>query len=190
MSLNIYILAGGKSSRMGQDKGLLQMQDKPIVQHLIETVKPLSDKIWIITENEDYLSMGIPLLKDTLPNIGPAGGIDTILQHSTARQNLILSCDMPFVVSDALEVFLKQDPSNITIAKLHGYPEVFPGIYPSHCAALWRTTVLSGVYKMSELISKFPTTFVSGEKIMEQYPHFFVNMNTPTEFEQALRWKK
>ena len=52
--MNAYVLAGGKSSRMGADKGLILLNDKPMIQYVIEQLKPLCKNIFIVTNNSEY----------------------------------------------------------------------------------------------------------------------------------------
>ncbi|MBK7964140.1 MAG: NTP transferase domain-containing protein [Bacteroidetes bacterium] len=72
---NGYILAGGKSSRMGTDKGLLMLKNKKIVEYVIDNFKPCVDQIFIVTSNDLYKQFDLPLVPDLLMGKGPAVGI-------------------------------------------------------------------------------------------------------------------
>ena len=102
-SLSIYILCGGKSSRMGTEKGLISFKEKPFVQHIIDAVSPLSDKVYLVTENQDYERFGLPLVPDLVPDRGPVGAIYTALKHTSSSWNLILSCDVPAITTRGLQ---------------------------------------------------------------------------------------
>ena len=76
------ILAGGKSSRMGQDKGFLGLEGKPMIQYGIETAQRLSNHIVVIANNKSYHSLGVPVFPDVYIKKGPLGGIHSGLTHS------------------------------------------------------------------------------------------------------------
>ena len=61
MQVGAIILAGGKSSRMGVDKGLMLLNEKPMVQHVIDAVKLIADELIIVANNENINSWGMRL---------------------------------------------------------------------------------------------------------------------------------
>ena len=97
------ILAGGKSSRMGTDKGFLLLNNKPFVQYSIDALKPLVSEIMIVSDNPDYDVFGLKRISDLTKNAGPVAGIYSGLEASTSEYNLILSCDIPLITSDILK---------------------------------------------------------------------------------------
>ena len=92
-----YILAGGKSSRMGDDKGLLLLHEKPVIQYMIDEIKKVTDDISIVTSNEKYKQFNLKIIEDTFKDKGPAAGIDAALLDAKEETIFITSCDMPFV---------------------------------------------------------------------------------------------
>ena len=95
--MTAIILAGGKSSRMKQDKGLILLQGKMMIEHIIEKAKEVTESIIIITEDPAYLQFGLPCFADTFPGKGPLAGIYSGLLHSSTVKNLVLGCDTPFL---------------------------------------------------------------------------------------------
>ena len=73
------ILAGGKSSRMGTEKGLILYKNKPFVEHIIEAMNPLVDNIIIISNNKAYKSFGFRCYEDLIKN--PLGEAKKIYSH-------------------------------------------------------------------------------------------------------------
>ena len=94
------ILAGGKSSRMGEDKGLVLLNGKPMIQYVIEALKEVVSDIIIISNNASYNKFRIPVYADLIKDKGPVGGIYTGLYHSTTELNFCISCDVPMISSD------------------------------------------------------------------------------------------
>ncbi|MBK7589705.1 MAG: NTP transferase domain-containing protein [Bacteroidetes bacterium] len=84
-ALSVYLLAGGESSRMGLDKGLIELHGKPIIGYIIDAVKQLTNDITIITSNDNYKQFKLPIIEDVYKNMGPASGIDTALHDAKKR---------------------------------------------------------------------------------------------------------
>ena len=178
MSLHAYILAGGKSKRMGEDKGLMIFKGQPLIQYVIDAVLQISDAIFIISSNHLYKQFGFPLIADLKKDLGPAGAIDTVLSHSTAKQNLIIACDMPFIDSLSIRTLIDQHHAEITVPLLNQYPEALFGIYESSIKQKWHQQVEQGLLKLSDLLSCFETNFVDGIKMSESNSKLFRNMNS------------
>jgi molybdopterin-guanine dinucleotide biosynthesis protein A len=188
-NLSAYILAGGKSSRMGTEKGLQVLNEKPIIEYIIDVCKKHTSQIHIVTKNMDYNQFQLPLIQDEIEDVGPGGGIDAVLQHSTSEKNLIVSCDMPFIDSVAIQYLLDASKSfDITIPSHEGFIEPLLGIYNKGCAQQWRTLLLQETYKLSDLISHFAVNFVESKKMLLYNPHLFANLNSPEEIKIASTW--
>ena len=116
------ILAGGKSSRMGTDKGFLMLNNKPFVQYSIDAVKPLVSEIIIVSDNSDYDVFRLKRINDITKDAGPVSGIYSGLEASKTEYNLILSCDIPFINSEVLQKLIDavDEPSEIIQAQSEG----------------------------------------------------------------------
>lgn len=100
--ITAIILAGGKSSRMGEDKGLMLFEGLPMVEHVINTVKQLTDKVIIIANDKQYEQFGVPVYEDIEKEKGPLAGIITGLSVSKTDLNWVISCDAPKVSGELL----------------------------------------------------------------------------------------
>lgn len=129
------ILAGGKSSRMGQDKGIMLFNGKSMIQHVIDAVLPLTNRIIIISNNEDYQQFGFPVFPDTYPDKGPLGGIITGLSHSQSELNWILSCDTPNLTTSLLRE-LMNNTEDESVQLTSAYDKIHPLIGTYHQSAL------------------------------------------------------
>ena len=98
----VYILCGGKSSRMKTEKGMVEYQGKTFLQWILEAVLPLTNEIKLVTQNQAYASYGFPLIGDLVEDKGPVGGIYTALSDSKFELNLILSCDIPKISTEVI----------------------------------------------------------------------------------------
>ena len=92
------ILAGGKSQRMGTDKGLLLLDGKPFVSYIYEALQPIvGENCIIVSSNPDYDCLGCTRVEDIIPTKGPRGGISTGLKYSKTKMNIVISVDAPLV---------------------------------------------------------------------------------------------
>lgn len=91
-----YVLAGGRSSRMGQDKALLELGGKPLIRHAVKKLRRVAMDVRILGADE-RLAEFAPLVPDLHPGNGPLGGLEAALAHSIFDWNLILPVDMPFL---------------------------------------------------------------------------------------------
>src|ERR1039457_2185492 len=84
-----YVLAGGRSSRMGTDKALLQLAGKPLIAHAVAKLRRICADVHILG-SKPALAAFAPLVPDLHPNCGPVGGMEAALAHSTQDWSLIL----------------------------------------------------------------------------------------------------
>jgi molybdopterin-guanine dinucleotide biosynthesis protein A len=91
-----YVLAGGRSSRMGTDKALLRLAGKPLIEHAVAKLRRVCADVDILSSNP-ALAAYAPLVPDLHPDCGPISGIEAALIHSRHDWSLILPVDMPFM---------------------------------------------------------------------------------------------
>src|SRR5262249_28993038 len=103
-----YVLAGGRSTRFGEDKALVELAGKSVLARMLEVLEQSGVPESIIVGREiRYRHLGARCIEDGWPGEGPLGGIVTALRCSLAepygsRWNLIVSCDMPFLTREWL----------------------------------------------------------------------------------------
>jgi len=90
------VLAGGKSSRMGRDKALVQLGGVTLIERAVEKLRQVCAEVVILGSNPALETYG-PLVPDLHQNCGPLGGIEAVLAYSQFDWNLLLPVDMPFV---------------------------------------------------------------------------------------------
>ncbi len=128
------ILAGGEGKRMGgEDKGLILYKNKPLIESVIEKVKPQVSNI-VISANrniEHYKKFNYPVVTDSASNQnnnyqGPLAGIAAALPLCTNEWVFIIACDMPLISDNIVSQLtnnLKNNSAeikNITIAEAEG----------------------------------------------------------------------
>ncbi len=186
--ISCYILAGGKSSRMGRDKGLILLNNKAIVQSLIEKLETSFDDIIVVSNNKDYEQFGKAVIADSVLNIGPAGGIYTALQHAKRDKIFIISCDMPFVTVDAIAFLIGQSENNeIVLPYYQKHPEPLCSVLSKSCLGLWKSNIDKGVFKLQDIMANFNTLHLHVDKIDLFKSDFFFNVNSEEQLEEAKR---
>ena len=177
------ILAGGKSSLMGEDKGLVMLNGKPMVQYIIEVLKEVVSDIIIISNNESYTKFGIPVYADIIKDKGPVGGIYTGLYHSKTELNFCISCDVPMISSDFILWLLKRSgKSYITIPMYKDKVHQMIGVYSKHVLSNFKESTEKEHLKLSQVNSDMACEIIDIEK---EYANFdeliFSNINTKNE---------
>ena len=131
MKISAFILAGGKSSRMGSDKGLVVFRRKKMVQHVINKLMDsgFTDPV-IVSNNYDYKEFGLEVIEDVIKDKGPLGGIYSALMHSKTDLNLIISCDVPFIQTKVIELLINNIEDQAVTVLCHDY-QIHPliGVY-------------------------------------------------------------
>jgi len=104
MTISAIILSGGRATRMkGADKGLVLLQSKPLIQHVINRLTPQVDEILINANREipKYQALGYPVLQDEVEDfLGPLAGFSLGLQHAKHDYVLTVPCDSPLLPLD------------------------------------------------------------------------------------------
>ena len=126
-AISAIILAGGRAARMGGvDKGLVTIQNKPFIQHVIERLKPQVNEILINANREiaQYQTYSFPVLQDLAPGfIGPLAGFKLGLQHCKYDYLLTTPCDSPFIPNDLTARLMQpllEKKADIAVAKSEG----------------------------------------------------------------------
>jgi len=94
MDLSGFVLAGGKSTRMGLDKALLKWRDGTLLDHMVGLLRTVADPVMVV---------GRDSLPDRVPGLGPLSGIATGLESSFTDANLFVAVDLPFLTHDFLK---------------------------------------------------------------------------------------
>ncbi len=179
------ILSGGKSSRLGEEKGLATFNGKPLVSYAIDVLKPICSKLIISANNQidEYEKYGYDVIRDEISGVGPMGGILTCLKKSESRFNLVLSCDTPFMSTAVFEYLLESaDRYQVVVPKHDDFIEPLCSVYATNVLWELQHSVENGNFKMYDFFKKVEFRAMD---ISPELPFFsedlFVNINTPKE---------
>jgi len=192
MKTSLAIQAGGQSSRMGTDKALILFKGQPLIERIIQRLKPIADEI-LITSNqpEDLLFLGYPVYPDLYPGLGALGGLYTALYYSQNPIVMIVATDMPFpslaLYQKQIE-FLAAQAMDVVIPVSHEGFEPFHAVYRREaCLPAVKQALEIGQKRM---ISWFPdgkvrVLSVEEVKTYDKRVQAFININTFEELTQA-----
>lgn len=185
---NGYVLAGGRSSRMGKDKSQLKLGDTTLIGHVISAIRESVANVYIISNHSIYDNEGLPVIHDVLSGRGPAGGILSALEHSAVPFNFILSCDTPFIRPETIQAIMQVHGTfDITLPEVNGYPEPLCGIYSTTCAVEWRRRLEGGMLKLTDLIAGFRSQLIPVTDLNNGNKNEFFNINSPEDYENAIK---
>ena len=168
------ILAGGKSTRMGQDKATMRIGDKPLICFIYTIVKEVFDDVIIISRFHDTIEgIDAPVLKDVVPFGNSMTGIASALLYSETPYTFVVGCDMPFLSTEAFEYMQNEVAGeDIVISKTKWGFEALHAIYNRCCMAHFFRLIEQNRFKVAEILP-----FVS-VKELEENPCFFRNGNS------------
>ena len=114
------VLAGGKSRRMGMDKGMILLKGKSLARHAIDTLSALCTDILISANDPVYESFGYPIINDEFPGAGPMAGIYSSLQRAQNPKCLVIPVDTPLISADMYRHLLKvEEPCDALVSVDH-----------------------------------------------------------------------
>jgi molybdopterin-guanine dinucleotide biosynthesis protein A len=134
-SITGIILAGGKSSRMGQDKGFLKLKGETFMSYIIEALKPIVGEIIIVSNNPDYDIFKLKRVADVMEDSGPLAGLYAGLLHSETEKNIVLSCDVPLINTSVLKKLIEGFTSEVEVIQFESQGKTMPlvAMYKRHC---------------------------------------------------------
>jgi len=176
------ILAGGKSSRMGSDKGLVLLHGKEMVLHVIDVLKPMVENIRIVANTSGYTNFGLPVVEDMIKDKGPIGGIVTALTFSENLWNFIVACDMPFLNTEIIwRLTNNTDNFDAVVPFYDGRPQPLCAFYNQSSLPAIKLQIDSGNYKLQDLLKVLRVKFVDFTGEFTDQLHPFRNFNSKEE---------
>jgi molybdopterin-guanine dinucleotide biosynthesis protein A len=184
--LTTFILAGGKSTRMGEEKAFLKLGKRLLIDHAILTARPLECDIFIVGSKEKFGAYG-RTVNDIFPDAGPLGGIHAALNRSESPLNLVLAVDTPFIRSEYLFDLVNEARHNnamVTVTKTTDGLQPLCAVYRKEFKDVAETALVAGKLKIDRLFSKGTVIFDS--RRLGYDPKMFENLNTPEAYQGAV----
>jgi ABC-type transporter Mla maintaining outer membrane lipid asymmetry ATPase subunit MlaF/molybdopterin-guanine dinucleotide biosynthesis protein A len=192
--LTAFILAGGKSTRMGADKAFVPLQGRPLLARALELAHTVTSDVRIVGSVEKFGSFG-PVVEDIFRDSGPLGGIHAALRNSSSPLNLILAVDLPLVSPAFLQYLVARAQNSaavVTVARAEGGWQPLCAVYRREFAEIAEAALRAGHYKIDPLFESVPVQVIEEMELAEAgfSPTMFRNLNTLEDLEAAARYMK
>src|SRR5262249_27638991 len=151
-----FVLAGGRSSRMGRDKALLPSGDRTLIEQIAAQVHAAAGQVTLIRPPERYRCLGYPVAAARVANLGTPGGLCTAPSVTEADWTLVVACDMPGLTADFLRTLLdaaESSAADCVAPKTAQGLEPLCAVYHRRCLAAAEQAILRNMFKMQDFIS-------------------------------------
>jgi molybdenum cofactor guanylyltransferase len=184
-----FILAGGKSTRMGTEKALVPLDGRTLLARALDLARLVAPDVRIVGDSAKFAAFA-PVVEDVFRDCGPLGGIHAALRASSTELNLILAVDVPFV-SLAFSQYLIRRALNAsavaTVPRAGGGWQPLCAVYRREFADSAEEALRAGRYKIDALFDTVRVQAIEEGELAEAgfSPRIFRNLNTKEELEAA-----
>jgi molybdopterin-guanine dinucleotide biosynthesis protein A len=184
-----FILAGGKSLRMGRDKAFVELGGQTLLGRALDVARAVAGDCRIVGDPAKFAVFG-PVVEDIFRECGPLGGIQAALLSSKSELNLVLAVDLPFMEAKFLEYVIAQARETsavVTVPHAGGGLQPLCAIYRRKFVEVAERALRAHKNKIDPLFAEVETRVLDeGELSRAGFsPDIFRNLNTPEHWEEA-----
>ena len=186
-----FILAGGKSIRMGKDKAFLEFKGRILLARALELAAGVAKNVRIVGDPSKFAAFG-RVIEDIYCEHGPLGGIHAALLSSSTELNLMLAVDLPLVEPNFLKylVSVARDANAVvTVPRASDGLQPLCAVYRRGFAEVAEQSLAQGKNKIDALFAAVETRILGQEELSGAgfSGRMFNNLNTPEEFQKAAK---
>ncbi|MDE3113355.1 MAG: molybdenum cofactor guanylyltransferase [Chloroflexota bacterium] len=185
MSVSAAVVAGGKSRRMGRDKGWLDLGDgRPLVRRVIDVASQVADEVFLVANDARYASLGLRVVPDRFPAGGVLGGIATGLGAARHERVLVVACDMPFLQADVLRLLVERGEGyDAVVPKVGEEYEPLHALYTKACLPHIERALAAGKMRVISFFGDVRVRAIDEAELRAVDPDLrsITNVNTPEE---------
>ena len=187
-----FILAGGASSRMGEDKALLRLGGELFVGRAARALGAVAGRVRVVSSRHEAAAHGLEVLPDLYEGRGALGGVHAALAACEAPWAAVLSCDLPFVTGELLArlaSFRASSADAVAPTQEDGRPQPLCAFYARDpCLRMAEDLIRAGELRPRAMLGQVRTRWVAFEELedLEGAGLFFRNVNTPEDYRRAL----
>jgi molybdopterin-guanine dinucleotide biosynthesis protein A len=193
--MHFYILAGGKSRRLGGNKALFVIGGTSVIERVVAAI-PKGSPVFLVTNSPTaYAHLSMPTLPDNFPGAGPLAGIQAGLVHSPHEWNFFLACDFPCLRPSAINEICAAPRLRQVILPATSRFSFDHQIKSNHdlqpLCALWSKStlpVIEAALRNEELSVTSVLEKLSLHCISISEPEALFNLNTPEDLMTLRAW--
>lgn len=190
MKIKGFVLAGGKSTRMGQDKGLMRLGSTPLLLRAVALLDPFVDEVILLAPPKRYRKLWPSVIADKWPNQGPLAAVCTGLVHSNAEWNIFLACDIPLVSEAFMGLLIRRirtTSSDAVVPRVEAEWQPFSAAYQARCREIFVRAFEEGERSIVRLLHKVNVDAITqGDMLTSGLSHMeLTNVNTPADWERV-----
>jgi molybdopterin-guanine dinucleotide biosynthesis protein A len=175
---------------MGRDKAWLDLGGRPMIMHVLDSLRPVVAELSVIANGDEYGLLGVPVVPDLNRGIGPIEAIRVALSASRFDRVILAGCDLPFVTPELFTYLLSRAGAYQSVVPLgpDNKPEPLCAIYSRSALPAVQRMIEAGQFKISPLYDLVDTLFVPFGDLsgLAGFDFFFENINTPEQYSRAL----
>lgn len=177
------LIAGGKSSRMGTDKRLIEIGGEPLWQRQLAVLQELKPAELLISgEPHPRWPHYVKVIPDAKPGQGPLGALHALLSAASCDRLLVLAVDLPRMTSTLLATLLDATDAPGIVPSRDGRFEPLCAVYPRTCAPLAATLLREGDLSMHALVQNaIRANLLRPLQIAPHQTPLLTNLNTPAD---------
>ncbi len=185
--LSIGILSGGKSSRMGQDKALLQINSQQFLNKLVKEFKSFEDLLVSVDKAAKYDELPARQIVDQHQDIGPIEGIYQVISHADNEYVFVCAVDMPFVTRELAAYMAEFISSDYDCYCIRDEERVHPlcAIYSKSMLPVIEKLIAAGKYRLVDILNQVRTKYIQLEQSCFDVKTV-KNINTRDEYRKLL----
>ena len=192
MGFSGIILAGGRSTRMGQDKAQMIYHNETMLERTVKELKKVADEIILASNNKNkYNLAGLTEVSDIYPGMGPLGGMHAGLLHAKNMYAFVVSCDMPFFRWELASFLLeKREGYDVVVPEIGGNLEPLCAVYSKKCLDAIEKCIQSDIRKIIEFYPYVKVLKIKEAELRSfsaEAEKYFFNLNTPEDYHALLR---
>jgi molybdopterin-guanine dinucleotide biosynthesis protein A len=186
--VSAFILAGGKSTRMGRDKAFVAYEGRTLLARALDVARSLTANVSIVGSAEKYAPFA-PVVEDLFRDCGPLAGIHAALRASSTEMNLLLAVDTPYVSPVFLQYLTSRahDAADalVTLPRAEGRRQPLCAIYRREFATTAESALRAGRNRIDVLFDEVRTRVIEQPELEAAgfSPAIFRNLNTPEDLE-------
>ena len=190
--LSAFVLAGGKSTRMGTDKSFVLVKGHTLLARMLDLARSVTDEVRIVGDPAKC-SPFAPVIEDVYRDCGPLGGIHAALTSTKTGLNLVLAVDIPFVSAEFLSYLVDRARAEIsaivTTVRTGQRWQPLCAIYRTQFADVAEKSLRDGRYRIDRLFEEVHTLAIDDADLRSAgfSPALFRNLNTPGDLEEIDR---